>query len=122
MLGSRISTKSRAPEAVNIQANRRQTKAPEKFRIAEHLANSEQVEQLSNETLLGVLESISDGFMAIDGQWRLTYINSVGRQLVRDEFQLGVNLWDVYPDLLGTPIEEAYRRESRWGPRLRAPT
>lgn len=113
MLGSRISTKSRVPEFVNIQVDFRQTKTPQAFDRGENVGDPEGVEHLSNETLAGVLETISDGFMAIDGQWRLTFINKAGREIVRDRISVGANFWDCYPELAGTPVEEAYRKVVR---------
>lgn len=49
--------------------------------------------------LVDIVESISDPLMALDGQWRFTYVNSSGaRMFNRDKrLLLGVSLWDTLP-------------------------
>ncbi|MBF2026973.1 MAG: PAS domain S-box protein [Oscillatoriales cyanobacterium C42_A2020_001] len=59
-----------------------------------------------------ILESITDGFFAVDQQWRFTYMNrrsldAAGRS--REEV-MGQCLWDVYPGLVGSIFEQQYRR------------
>ncbi len=52
--------------------------------------------QISN-----ILESISDGFLAIDQNWRFTYVNKEAeRILLRDRISLtGKVIWDEFPEL-----------------------
>jgi PAS domain S-box-containing protein len=69
----------------------------------------------SNERIKSILESIADGFLTLDRQWRLTYLNAKSEQLLRrvsktQEILLGRSLWEEFPDLVGTSIEENYRR------------
>ncbi|MFP2928840.1 PAS domain-containing protein [Pyxidicoccus sp. 3LG] len=57
-----------------------------------------------------LLESMSDGFYAVDGLWRLTDVNAqaermLGRQ--REEL-VGRILWDALPELRGTEMEQHY--------------
>ncbi len=49
--------------------------------------------------LVDIVESISDPLMALDGQWRFTYVNSsAARMFSRDKrLLLGVSLWDTLP-------------------------
>jgi PAS domain S-box-containing protein len=69
----------------------------------------------SNQQVTNILERISDGFVALDPQWRFTYLNHRGAEIFA-RFQkekgslLGRILWDEFPDLLGTEIEQNYRR------------
>ena len=61
-----------------------------------------------------ILASITDGFVAVDTQWRFTYVNAAYLRLVSSIYSsetdlLGQNLWEKFPDLLGTPIEGHYR-------------
>jgi diguanylate cyclase (GGDEF)-like protein/PAS domain S-box-containing protein len=59
-----------------------------------------------------VLESISDGFLAVDREWRFTYMNARAELLLgmsRTEL-IGRNLWESFPDALGTQFETAYGR------------
>ena len=59
-----------------------------------------------------ILESITDAFCALDREWRFTYVNRQAEVLLarsREEL-LGQDHWEVYPDILGTELEHAYRR------------
>ena len=62
--------------------------------------------------LTDTLESINDGFFTLGRDWRFTYINQKAEQLLRQDRSqlLDRNLWDVFPEALGTPFEEGYRR------------
>lgn len=60
----------------------------------------------------GILESISDGFIALDRDWRFTFLNDQAERVLfqrRDEV-LGRVFWDVFPEALGTVFERQYRR------------
>jgi PAS domain S-box-containing protein len=58
-----------------------------------------------------VLESMSDGFLAIDEQWRFVHVNPAAERMlgVQRENLLGQNQWDLYPATIGSPVEKAYR-------------
>lgn len=59
-----------------------------------------------------ILESITDGFAALDTDCRLVYLNEVAGQLMqkpRDE-TVGKNLWDEVPRLRGSLIENMLRQ------------
>ena len=59
-----------------------------------------------------MLESISDGFAALDREFRFTYANREAERVLgtpRREM-LGRVVWDVFPAALGTKFEVAYRR------------
>jgi len=66
---------------------------------------------------LNVLESISDAFLAIDTEWNFTYANRQAGTLLGCSPQdlLGKNLWQVYPETVGSEFERQYRHavESR---------
>ena len=62
--------------------------------------------------LLGTLESITDGFFALDREWRYTYVNHRAEELVgrsRAEL-LGTVVWESFPPLVGSRWEREYRR------------
>ncbi len=48
---------------------------------------------------MSVVESIADGFLAVDGRWRVTYMNRAAEELSRQphELDFGTSLWDVFP-------------------------
>lgn len=64
-----------------------------------------------------VLESISDGFFAVDEKWNLTYVNQqAGILLNRSPNELlGKNLWDEFSDAVGSVFQHQYEKaiESR---------
>ncbi|HEX3746906.1 MAG TPA: PAS domain-containing protein [Bryobacteraceae bacterium] len=58
----------------------------------------------SDERLVGILNNINDGFLTVDRQWRLTFLNrkaSVFVQRPPDEL-MGTTLWDAMPKLAGS--------------------
>ena len=58
-----------------------------------------------------ILESISDGFEALDRNWRFVYLNKVAAQLAkipRDDL-VGKNIWEMIPGLRGTLVENKLR-------------
>lgn len=61
--------------------------------------------------LAGTLESIADGVLTVDSEWRFTFLNSnAERMLGPSEELLGKVFWEVYPETLGTVFEESHRR------------
>ena len=66
----------------------------------------------SEERIRSILESITDGFFALDSDWRITYINAAGeRFLDRTPGDLiGKVLWDEFPGTAGSEFELVYRR------------
>lgn len=59
-----------------------------------------------------LLESIGDGFFALDRQFRFAHLNpQAGRILGRTQEELlGRSLWEAFPGLLGSAFEGLYRR------------
>jgi diguanylate cyclase (GGDEF)-like protein/PAS domain S-box-containing protein len=58
-----------------------------------------------------ILESISDGFFSLDRQWRFTYLNAAAERLLgrRRAELLGSDVWEAFPDAVGTEFEAVYR-------------
>ncbi len=68
--------------------------------------------QAAHERVSTILESISDGFVALDREWRFTYVNSEAERtngLPRDQM-IGRIFWDVFPAIKGTELETQYQR------------
>jgi len=66
----------------------------------------------ANRQIYNILESITDAFISLDEEWRLTYLNQRATQLIRrshDEV-LKQNLWEIFPELVGTTLERECRR------------
>lgn len=65
--------------------------------------------RVADHRVANILESITDGFFAVDREWRFTYLNGRAEQIVgrkRQEVQ-GKRLWDEFPEL----AVSAFRRE-----------
>lgn len=59
-----------------------------------------------------VLESISDAFIALDRNWRFTYLNPSAEELLgRDgEEIIGRVIWDEFPEALGSNFQTHYEK------------
>ena len=69
------------------------------------------LQELHQETT-NILESIPDGFYALDRNWRFTYVNLQAELLLqkpRDQL-LGKNIWEVYPEVVGTTFYHDYHK------------
>ncbi len=78
--------------------------------IAVEVTDREQAQKAiaeSDRRYESVLDSIADGFVAFDAQWRYTFFNSAAEKLTGlDRWNvLGKRIWDVFPELVGTEIE-----------------
>jgi PAS domain S-box-containing protein len=71
-------------------------------------AAAEQAQQEMRNTL----ERVSDGFTALDRQWRYTYVNTCGGQLLgRDAASLiGKHIWTEFPEGIGQRFHLAYQQ------------
>lgn len=60
--------------------------------------------EAAREDLASVLARIGDQFLALDHQWRYTYVNEqVCQTIGRPKAEiLGQNIWDLFPDLIGS--------------------
>jgi diguanylate cyclase (GGDEF)-like protein/PAS domain S-box-containing protein len=73
---------------------------------------AQQAVAAAREHLSTVLESISDGCFSLDHAWRFTYVNGRGADwLQRTPAQLlGKVIWDEFPEAVGGPYYQTYRR------------
>ncbi|WP_293154805.1 MULTISPECIES: PAS domain-containing protein [unclassified Microcoleus] len=61
--------------------------------------NAELALQLANQQVSNIIESITDAFIAIDSQWRYTYVNATAEKLLvrsRNDL-LGRSIWEIFP-------------------------
>ena len=72
--------------------------------------------------LAGIVESISDGYAALDHEWRYTYMNRRYAALIRENGQdpdslVGRVVWEAFPEVVGTKFHtEALRAVSEGKP------
>ncbi len=68
--------------------------------------------EAAHKQVTDILESITDGFVALDRDWRFTYVNPEAERLTglpRGQM-LGRSYWEVFPDARGTRVEAEFRR------------
>jgi PAS domain S-box-containing protein len=57
-----------------------------------------------------ILDSINGSFIALDKNWRFTYINQQAAvPETSPENLIGKSIWDAFPEIIGTPLETLYR-------------
>ena len=54
------------------------------------------------------LEHIPEAFATLDGEFRITYLNAAAASIAARVNPLGKSLWDLYPLLKGTVVEEKF--------------
>ncbi|MEX1081081.1 MAG: EAL domain-containing protein [Halofilum sp. (in: g-proteobacteria)] len=59
-----------------------------------------------------ILDSITDAFITVGPDWRLDYVNAAAEQLLgySPGSLDGTNLWHEFPGIIGTRLEQEYRR------------
>lgn len=82
------------------------------FRDISERHRAEVEERSAQEQIAMTLESVTDGFMRYDRDWRIVYVNAEAERinkLTRAEV-LGRVVWEVFPTLAGTKFEAEFRR------------
>ncbi|MFZ3286688.1 MAG: PAS domain-containing protein, partial [Telluria sp.] len=79
------------------------------------LVSTQEALRQTKESMERMLESLTDGFCAVDTGWRVTYINARALELLSPlhksrERVLGRSIWDELPELCGSAIETEFRR------------
>src|ERR1700739_3211362 len=62
--------------------------------------NNHQIDFIQHNKKFGkILESIADGFVALDKNWRFTYINGVAEKLLGKNHSelIGKDMWEIFP-------------------------
>jgi PAS domain S-box-containing protein len=72
----------------------------------------------SEQRATGIIQSIADGFLTLDAEWRITYLSPRGAELLALPQKTPGNVlerifWEAFPATLGTEIEENHRRAMR---------
>lgn len=76
---------------------------------------------MMDQQTVNILESITDEFYAVDREWRFTYINeramhrareAQGEELTREDL-LGKNMWELFPNAVGTTVYQELHRALR---------
>jgi PAS domain S-box-containing protein len=66
----------------------------------------------AQEQAADILESITDGFVALDREWRFTHVNAEAERIngMRREDHIGKTPWDLFPGTRNTLLEFEWRR------------
>jgi len=70
-----------------------------------------------SERIAAALESLAVGYLALDADWRIAYVNAEAERITgtpRADL-LGATLWEAFPATVGTVFEEHYRRARATG-------
>lgn len=80
--------------------------------MAEQLRHSSGQLKRAHGKTKSILDSILDGFIAFDSQWRYTYVNPAAASMMgkTPEALLGQTLWEVWPHASGSEFGAVYRR------------
>jgi PAS domain S-box-containing protein len=73
---------------------------------------AEQDVAMLNDLARNVYERITDGFFALDRDWRFTYVNSAAEEILEVDADdvIGENVWDAFPGAVGTDFYTEYHR------------
>jgi two-component system cell cycle sensor histidine kinase/response regulator CckA len=87
----------------------------ETLHAEEQAARAEQESQRAareSERVESILSSITDAFMVLDRDWNITYMNERAAALTgrRPTDYIGRNHWEAFPESVGGPFDQAYRR------------
>jgi PAS domain S-box-containing protein len=68
--------------------------------------------EMAQERAEGILASITDGFVALDSDWRFIYVNAAAERMMSraHEDLIGKSYWEEYPQVVGTTLEVGLRR------------
>ena len=82
--------------------------------VTEKVESEEKIKEYSNR-INDILESITDGFFAIDKNWKLTYVNKEFERIFhcKREDIMGSSLWDIFPEALSLKFYTEYDRAIR---------
>jgi len=83
--------------------------------VARELQEAREALRLANARMENMLESLTDGFCAVDHQWRIMYINGRALDMLAPLQKtrpslIGHDLWATFPELRGSLLETVYRR------------
>ena len=74
--------------------------------VEEQTAQAGSMQQVPNQRILTLIDSLSEGVFVIDNEWRYTYLNRLAEELVQRprEKLLGKNIWKLFPEAIDTVI------------------
>lgn len=82
----------------------------ERTRLLEAAQQARAEAEAAGQRVTNILESITDAFFALDRHWHFTYLNLQSEPLLqrRRVDLLGKNIWDEFPEAVGSTFYEQY--------------
>lgn len=82
------------------------------MRDATERVRAHEAVRASERRILTILESITDGFFTLDGDWRFSYVNPQAEAMLgrSRESLVGRDIWEEFPEAVGTLFELESRR------------
>lgn len=67
---------------------------------------------MTENLLTSILENMQDAFVALDRDWRYTYVNRKAAQMFKRDRDalIGKHIWTEFPEAVGQPFQRAYER------------
>lgn len=95
---------------VRNTTGQREVEERERQLLAEHVART--AAEAAETRIRNILESISDGFIALDRVWRFVYVNTQAAEIFGKSAEelLGRNAWEIFPQSVGLRFQEEYER------------
>ncbi len=84
----------------------------ERIELLEREQKAREKSEAAGETIAKILESITDGFVAFDQEWRFTYINHEAAKILGRSAQklLGKTLWLEFPEFRDTSFGQLFQQ------------
>lgn len=86
-------------------------------RIEQQLALADEALRAANAKLESTLDSVTDGTVVVDRNWRCVYISARASSILGTDARdlLWQNIWEFYPHAVGTKFHENYHRAFETG-------
>lgn len=108
-LAVQLAETQQALEAAQARISELEARFPQAHSATKMSANS----PVTLDTLTELLERVNDGFVALDRDWRYTYVNQYAAKMLnreRPEDLIGKHIWTEYPEGVGQPFYRAYEK------------
>jgi PAS domain S-box-containing protein len=97
---------------VTLDITERKRGEEERLQLIEREREAQQKAEATRNKAIDILESITDGFFALNREWRFIYINRQAELLLQrtSEELLGKCVWDEFPEAVGSTFYREYHR------------